>query len=212
MDDDDLEKVPKQRLSEVLEKLRVANARVGELEREVRTQTERANKAEETGRSASQLADRVAELESDLKAERAARSEDSAITRAGFTDPELVRFEYGRVSRDLGEDAPPLSEWLEGVKGDTAKAPPALRAALEAAGGTADQGDGDGDGETMRKGTTGRGGDAEDGQGSGGTSRGRNARLKEINAKHRVGSAEWAEEAAGVLGDEHPAVKRARAG
>lgn len=109
--------IPKSRLDQEIRKTTAANARVLELEAELAQVAPRAQQAET-------LTSTLEDARAALEAERAARREDQTIFGAGLTDPDLVRFEHGRLPE---EERPELGEWLARLKSQPDAAPVSLR-------------------------------------------------------------------------------------
>jgi hypothetical protein len=104
------------RFTEEAKRRRAAEKRNAELE---------AKLAEHTA-----LADRLAALEAERAAERASWEEERGLGKLGINDPDAIdvaRLYWGKLP---AEGRPTLPAYLEGVKGDPAKAPALLRTAL----------------------------------------------------------------------------------
>ena len=114
MEDDDKgggpEMVPKARLDQVRRQHRETAARVTELEGQLEA-------AQPRLAAADTLTEQLGDLRSRLEASETARKEDASIFGAGFTDPDLVRFEHSRLPE---KGRPALAEWLPALKPDTA--------------------------------------------------------------------------------------------
>lgn len=136
MADDDDDRVPKARLDAALQQrdaaIAKANehaARIATLEGDLRAAKKAEADAVKAAASAEALAQRNTVLEAEIKAERAARAEDAALSKAGFSDPELVRFEHARAKR-ADKATPDLEKWVSDMAAAPDKAPAALRALL----------------------------------------------------------------------------------
>lgn len=137
---DDNEMVPRERLDQEIRKTTAANARISEMEAELAKLAPKAQQADT-------LTSQIADLQSQLDSERTGRQQDQAIYGAGFTDPDLVRFEYGRLPED---GRPAMGEWLEGLRSAPDKAPATLQPFL--GGGVGDQEDAGARPDTTRRG------------------------------------------------------------
>lgn len=138
MADDDDDKgtggdlIPKSRLDREIAKRRELGASLEELRSELREAHGQIKALQPKAQGYETLTEQIADLRTKLETEQAARGEDRAIYGAGFTDPELVRFEHSRQ----GKDAPPLADWLGSLNEETAPASlrPFLSKGLEGTG------------------------------------------------------------------------------
>lgn len=136
----DVEMIPKARLDaevarrHALEaKLETATDKLSAMEAQLETATKQAKDATKRAETAEAghvdtgpLNGRIKELEAALATSESARKEDAAILASGITDVDLLRFEHSR----LGEDAPPLLDWVTAIKADRDAAPATLRGFL----------------------------------------------------------------------------------
>jgi hypothetical protein len=156
----DGERAKRQRLQERFNEL---EGKHSALEGQVKTLQGKADQADT-------LLEQVGKLQADLEAANAGRAEDAAIFGAGYPDAELVRFEHQRATRDQGDKAPALADWLKALTEENA--PTALKGMIP----KVDAGDGDG------KGDGGGAGGGTGGSGGGGTS-GRSTGAKDSGGK-----------------------------
>lgn len=171
-----------QHTSELTDRLRAA-------ESDAQARAQRIQEIESDAGSAASLAQRLQEVEAELQAERQAREQDGLISRAGFVDHDLVRFEFGR-QRDTDD----FVEWLEKLRADEDAMPATLRAALPRVAQSASP-------SVSTRGTTSQSGRAA-AETPSAQPASKNERLKQI--AHPVGSPEWRVAAQAILDGQDP--------
>ena len=119
-----VDKLVRERIAKVSERARAAEARVKEMEPQLVAATDSTARLEA-------MASQLEALQAELSVSKQRYATHSAITSAGFTDPDLrdmVEWSYSRAMESRPKkDRQALGEWLDAVKADPSTAPTALR-------------------------------------------------------------------------------------
>ena len=157
----DVESTIADRTSASAKKAREAEAALTEVQAKL-------TKAEKRTTMVDSLAEQVETLKGQLASAESRYERHTAVAAAGITDPdvrELVEWQYERATKDLGDKAPALADWLKTQISAPDKAPASLRPHLAGLKESGDDKGGQGEGG---KGGQGEGGDDKGGQGEGG--------------------------------------------
>ena len=119
-----VDKLVRERIATVSERARTAEGRIKEMEPQL------AASADSTARLEA-MASQLEALQAELSVSKTRYQTHSAITTAGFTDPDvrdMVEWSYSRAMEGRAKkDRQALGDWIESVKGDPSTAPTALR-------------------------------------------------------------------------------------
>lgn len=119
-----VDKLVRERIAKVSERARAAESRVKEMEPQLAAATDSTARLEA-------MASQLEALQAELSVSKQRYATHSAITSAGFTDPDvrdMVEWSYTRAMEGRPKkDRQALGEWLETVKADPSTAPTALR-------------------------------------------------------------------------------------
>lgn len=119
-----VDKLVRERIAKVSERARAAESRVKEMEPQLAAATDSTARLEA-------MASQLEALQAELSVSKQRYATHSAITSAGFTDPDvrdMVEWSYSRAMEGRPKkDRQALGEWLETVKADPSTAPTALR-------------------------------------------------------------------------------------
>jgi len=119
-----VDKLVRERIAKVSERARTAEGRIKEMEPQL------AASADSTARLEA-MANQLESLQAELSVSKTRYQTHSAITSAGFTDPDvrdMVEWSYSRAMEGRAKkDRQALGDWIEAVKGDPSTAPTALR-------------------------------------------------------------------------------------
>ena len=119
-----VDKLVRERIAKVSERARAAEARVKEMEPQLVAATDSTARLEA-------MASQLEALQAELSVSKQRYATHSAITSAGFTDPDvrdMVEWSYSRAMEGRPKkDRQALGEWLDSVKADPSTAPTALR-------------------------------------------------------------------------------------
>jgi hypothetical protein len=119
-----VDKLVRERIAKVSERARAAESRVKEMEPQLVAATDSTARLEA-------MASQLEALQAELSVSKQRYATHSAITSAGFTDPDvrdMVEWSYSRAMEGRPKkDRQALGEWLETVKADPSTAPTALR-------------------------------------------------------------------------------------
>ena len=119
-----VDKLVRERIATVSERARTAEGRIKEMEPQL------AASADSTARLEA-MASQLEALQAELSVSKTRYQTHSAITSAGFTDPDvrdMVEWSYSRAMEGRAKkDRQALGDWIEAVKGDPSTAPTALR-------------------------------------------------------------------------------------
>ena len=119
-----VDKLVRERIAKVSERARAAESRVKEMEPQLAAATDSTARLEA-------MASQLEALQAELSVSKQRYATHSAITSAGFTDPDvrdMVEWSYSRAMEGRPKkDRQALGEWLDSVKADPSTAPTALR-------------------------------------------------------------------------------------
>ena len=119
-----VDKLVRERIAKVSERARAAESRVKEMEPQLAAATDSTARLEA-------MASQLEALQAELSVSKQRYATHSAITSAGFTDPDvrdMVEWSYSRAMEGRPKkDRQALGEWRETVKADPSTAPTALR-------------------------------------------------------------------------------------
>jgi hypothetical protein len=119
--------VPYDRFRKVVAAKNEAASQIESLQAQIQTLTEKAATVDT-------LAAQIETIKADAAAAESRFSEESALMSAGLLDPS-ARVVARALHGALGADAPPIAEWLGGMKEKPDDMPPALAAYMQPAGG-----------------------------------------------------------------------------
>ena len=119
-----VDKLVRERIAKVSERARAAEGRIKELEPKLEASQDSTARLEA-------MASQLESLQAELAVSKQRYTTHSAITSAGFTDPDvrdMVEWSYSRAMEGRPKkDRQALPAWLESVKADPSIAPTALR-------------------------------------------------------------------------------------
>lgn len=118
----------------IAERTGTLSKRARDAESQVETLTSEAEKAGKRLKTVDTLAEQVEALKGQLASAEARYERHSAVAAAGITDPdvrELVEWQYERATKEQGDKAPKLADWLAEQVKTPDKAPASLRPHLQ---------------------------------------------------------------------------------